>query len=75
MSFLGQALSSCLTFCPGDKTGLDHEGFEDVVRPTKPDPIQPCFVAGNVAVTPEIRGCNIRKAGLTRKDSRIQTKA
>ena len=29
----------------GDNTGLDHDGFEDAVRPTKSDPIQPCFVA------------------------------
>jgi hypothetical protein len=46
-AFLGLTLStaSCLTFYLGDNAGLAHEGFEDAVRPTKSDPIQPCFVS------------------------------
>jgi len=46
-AFLGLTLftASCLTFCLGDNAGLDHDGFEDAVRPTESDPIQPCFVS------------------------------
>jgi hypothetical protein len=46
LTFLGLALpiAKCVTFCLGDYAGLDHNGFEDAVRPTKSDPIQPCFV-------------------------------
>ncbi len=45
-AFLGRTLSiaSGLTSCLGDNAGLDHDGFEDAVRPTKSDPIRPCFV-------------------------------
>lgn len=37
--------ASGLAFCLGDSTELDHEGFEDAVRPTESDPIQLCFVS------------------------------
>jgi hypothetical protein len=42
------------TFTPGDNAGLDHNGFEDAVRPTKSDPIQPCFVMAS-AMLPSAR--------------------
>ncbi len=51
-TFLGLTLTAAsrLTFCLGDHTGLDHDGFEDAVRPTKSDPIQPCFVSRQPAL-------------------------
>src|SRR5208282_5758350 len=33
-------IASRLTFCRGDNAGLDHDGFEDAVRPTKSNQIR-----------------------------------
>ena len=64
-TFLGLTLStaSCLTFCLGGLAGLDHDGFEDAVRPTESDPIQPCFVADG-GHGPSRTAADLRRLGI-----------
>jgi hypothetical protein len=71
-AFLGGALSIPLpNVLPWDKTGPDHEGFEDAVRPTKSDPIQPCFVDQERFVScSRFLGGKIRKAKYRGAESR-----